>query len=526
MALTEKPYLKLGHAPELPPNSRDFFIFRVFELLPGLLTWVTLAFLTFFSWYAPVGVSIFVIAFDVYWLLKTLFFSAHLKASYNRMRQHLAMDWMEKLRGVGVPKNGIPVHSWEELYHLIILPSYKEPQSVLEESLEKIVHSTFPAKNMIVVLAMEEKGGEEDRAIAENLIAKYAGNFHRMIMTVHPAGLPGELAGKGSNETWAARQVKSEVIDPSGIPYERIIVSSLDSDTQIYPDYFAIVTYHYLTVSDPLHSSYQPIPVYNNNIWTAHAISRIVAYSGTFWQMMQQSRPERLTTFSSHSMPWKSLVEMDFWHTNIVSEDSRIFWQSLLFYDGKWKVEPLYYPVSMDASIGKDAFETTANVYRQQRRWGWGVENVPYTLFGFIKNPKIPLARKLYFTFNQLEGFWSWGTNALIIFLFGWLPIILGGNAFNTSVLAYNLPRITRVLMTAAMLGVVSSSIISLQLLPPLPKGRRWTSYIWIVAQWFSLPFTLIFLGAMPGIAAQTRLMRGQYMGFWRTPKLRTAEHS
>jgi len=67
------------------------------------------------------------------------------------------------------------------------------------------------------------------------------------------------------------------------------------------------------------------VPVFNNNIWQAPCISRVVATSGTFWQMIQQQRPERLSTFSSQSLSFKTLVEVDFWPVNMVSEDSRIF---------------------------------------------------------------------------------------------------------------------------------------------------------------------------------------------------------
>ncbi len=517
----DKQYLKFGYAIDLPRGSTDYFLYRFFEILPGFLIWGTLIALTVFSWLYPIWASFFIIAFDVYWLLKTIFFSIHLRASYKKMQEHTAIDWMERVRGLKLPANELSMSSWEDIHHCVIFPCFLEPKAIMEEALIKILESTYPSEKMIMVLAMEESGGCEDRRAADELEAKYKSRFFKFLVTYHPSGVDGELPGKGANETYAARKAKEGIIDPLNIPYERIIVSSLDSDTQIYSQYFAIVSYHYLTTRDPLHSSFQPIPVYNNNIWSAHGLSRIVAYSGTFWQMMQQTRPERLTTFSSHSMPFKALVEMDFWHVNIVSEDSRIFWQSLIFYDGRWKVEPLYYPVSMDANVGKNLLHTAKNIYKQQRRWGWGVENIPYAFFGFMKNKKIPKRMKLRFAFNQLEGFWSWGTNALIIFLFGWFPIMFGGDVFNMSVLSYNVPRMTRFLMTASMVGVISSSIVALRLLPPLPKGHTWRSYIWIVAQWFSLPITLIFFGAIPGIEAQTRLMLGKYMGFWRTPKER-----
>src|SRR3989338_1946045 len=99
-----------------------------------------------------------------------------------------------------------------------------------------------------------------------------------------------------------------------------------------------------------------------HNIWDTPALSRVVATSGTFWQMMQQERPERLTTFSSHSMSLKSLVEVGFWQKNIVSEDSRIFWNHFFAYDGDYRVVPLAYPVSLDANLAESFWATARNV--------------------------------------------------------------------------------------------------------------------------------------------------------------------
>lgn len=80
-----------------------------------------------------------------------------------------------------------------------------------------------------------------------------------------------------------------------------------------------------MSVNNPYRSSYQPIPVYHNNIWSAPFFSRVAAASNTFWQMMMQIRPEMLVTYSSHSMTFKALVDIGFWSTKMVSEDSRIF---------------------------------------------------------------------------------------------------------------------------------------------------------------------------------------------------------
>ncbi|MBI2639499.1 MAG: glycosyltransferase family 2 protein [Candidatus Sungbacteria bacterium] len=513
-------YLKAVGAADIKSQG-DRLLYRFFEVLPGGVAWFTIAGIFVFSWLLPVFTSFFIIAFDLYWLFKTVFLSIHLRAGYREMRRRMKINWREKLDGITEYPSELGVRSWRDIRHLVILPFYKESYVVVSEAVEAIRNSDYPHENLWVVLAAEERAGDEARVVAENIEKENSAFFGRILAVVHPANLPGEMPGKGSNETWAARRAKEEILDKESVPLEHVLVSSLDIDTQIPPGYFSVLTHEYLTSSKPLRSSYQPIPVYNNNIWDSPAFSRVVAVSGTFWQTMQQSRPERLTTFSSHSMPMKALVEIGYWQTNIVSEDSRIFWQAFLFYDGDWRTVPLFYPVSMDANVGPTLRETAKNVYIQQRRWGWGVENVPYTLFGFWKNKKIPLQKKIYFAFNQLEGFWAWATNAFILFFLGWLPVILGGTRFGTTVLSHNLPRITRSIMTLAMFGLVTSAIISVSLLPKRPVSKPIRTRLWMVLQWVLLPFTIVLFGSLPGLEAQTRLMFGWRLGFWVTPKYR-----
>jgi len=514
--MEKKEYIKISNAGDLA-SPKDRRIYRALEILPGLLSWLTLAGVVFLSWSWPAGAAFFVIAFDIYWLLKTMFLSLHLRSSFSIIKQVMKKNWLEELKKENVDQD----LSWERVYHLIILPMYKENYEVADGAFEALLNVNYPSDKMIVVLATEEKGGRAAAEVAQRISAKYGDKFFRFFPTKHPSDIAGELAGKGSNETWAARRVKEEVIDKTGIPYENILVSVFDIDTVVYPEYFSRLTYVFLRTPNRVFCSFQPVPIFNNNIWDAPSFSRVTAQSGTFWHMMQQERAERLATFSSHSMNFKALVEMDFWSVKNVSEDSRIFWQSLLFYDGNYRVVPLYYPVSMDANLAESWWQTAVNVYKQQRRWGWGVENIPYVLFGFLQNKKISLKTKVFWAFNHLEGFWSWGTNALIIFMLGWLPLFLGGQEFNVTLLSYNLPQITRIIMTMAMIGMVTSAIYGAMILPTRPLKYGLHKYFFMILHWILLPATIIIFGSFPGLEAQTRLMLGKYMGFWVTPKVR-----
>lgn len=397
---------------------------------------------------------------------------------------------------------------------------YKEGEDIIKGSMDALAKCDYPKDKLIVVLATEERAGDSAKKSSENIKREYGGKFFRFLVTCHPSDIPGEIAGKGSNESWAGEQAKEKIIDKENIPYKNIIVSCFDIDTQVFPAYFSCLTYHYLTCEKPLHSSYQPIPLYLNNFWEAPFFSRLVSAMNVFWQMMQQQRPEKVITYSSHSMPFYALVEMGFWQRNVVSEDAGIFWKAFLFYDGDYRVVPVHYPVTMDAVVAPTFWQTAKNQYKQQRRWASGSEGIPYMLFGWLKNKKIPFSKGFSYSFLIIEGFWAWGTNAILILCLGWLPLMLGQGDFSVTVLAYNLPYITRNLMTLAMIGLFVCVIIN-TILTPKPVNFTFAKKFSVLSQWLFFPVGLIVLGAFPSIEAQTRLMLGKYIGFWVTEKVR-----
>ena len=497
-------------------------MYRVFEMLPGILSWTTLISLIFLSWYAPLFVTVFIITFDIYWLLKTIFFSFHLRHTFSKMKENLKIDWLAKLNILEQATVVAGQVSYKNIFHLVILPMSREPYEVLKETFLTLENSNYSKEKLIIILGVEERCGREAILVAKRIENEFSSKFYKFLITVHPANIPNELPGKGSNEAWAAREARRLIIDKDHISYENILVSVFDADTQLKENYFSCLTYNFITTENPLHSSYQPIPLFLNNIHTAGAFARVISFSATFWHMMQQSRPERLTTFSSHSMPFRALIDIGFWETNVVSEDSRIFWQCFFHYNGNWKVVPLYYPVSMDANVAKTFWKTLVNQYKQQRRWGYGVENIPYIFYNFLKNKIISSRTKFYWSFNVLEGFHSWATNAIIIFILGWLPLLIGRGEFHFTLLSYNLPQITRLIMLFASFGIISSAFLSLVLMPPRPNFKK-VNILWYLLQWILMPITLIIFGSFPAFDSQTRLMLGGRfkLGFWITPKHR-----
>ncbi|MDI6605693.1 MAG: glycosyltransferase family 2 protein, partial [Candidatus Omnitrophota bacterium] len=350
--------------------DRDRRLKRILEVIPGSISWGIILSLVILAVFKPVACAVVIIIFDFYWIIRTAYLTTLLVVAYHKLFGQRDRDWLAQCRALAPQKN------WQRLYHLVIFPAYRERPETLRPSLEALKASTYPKEKMIVVLAFEERD-QQARVNARVLEDEFRSDFFGLLTTFHPDGLAGEGRTKGANATWAAKKAK-EFIAAGGINYEDVIVSCFDADTCAEKNYFACLSYHFLTLPRPHQASYQPIPVYNNNIWQAPSFARIVEISASFCQMIESMRLEKFVTFSSHSMSFKTLVDIGYWPLNMVSDDSVIYWKAYLFYKGQYRVVPLYITVSMDVAYASSFFKTVIKQYRQKRRWAWGVENFPF----------------------------------------------------------------------------------------------------------------------------------------------------
>jgi len=488
---------------------------RFWELVPATLVWTTFIGAVVLSFFWPLAVIYFIIAFDLYWVTRVTHFVFYLALSYQRYKKAQKTDWFAKLQTL--EKN------YQDYYHMIFLPTYKEPIEVLETTFQSLLDSNYPKDKMIVILGGEGRDEENFLKNAEIIKEKFADKFYKLLITVHPDGLEGELAGKGANAHWMGHRSK-ELVDQMGLDYEKIIVSYFDCDTCAHPEYFAHLTYRYLTHKNPTKAAFQPAVLYNNNIWESPAPMRITAFGTVFWLFAELMRPERMYTFSSHSIGYQALVDVNFWQKDIVTDDSRIFLQCFFRYHGNFEVVPLYIPVSMDTVIGDSYWQGMKNLYKQQRRWAWGIEHLPYMMEKFRKNKMIPWWRKMKYLFNLAEGMYSWATAPILIFVLGHLPLwVATFHIESSSVIVQNTPYVLQWLMRAAMAGILVSAILSIGLLPKKPKSDPKHKYLIMLLQWLLLPITLILFGSIPAVEAQTRLALGKkyHLGFWVTPKAR-----
>jgi len=363
---------------------------------------------------------------------------------------------------------------------------------------------------------MEKREGAVIYQKAQILKKEFGARFKKLLITYHP-DIVGELKAKGANSTWAARQLQ-KYLQAEKIPSEEVIVSTFDADTRTHQQYFANLAYKYIINPNRKFRTFQPIPLYSNNIWHVPIINRLVAFGSSFWQMIESTRPYRMVNFSSQAMGLQTLEEIDFWDTTIVSEDSRQYYRAFFKFKGHHRAIPIFSPVYMDAVLGKNLWLSLVNQYKQKRRWAWGIEHFPYFIRESAKHPEISKWEKFVQLFRMLEGHINWSTASLLIAFTIWFPFLFHPQ-FSTQVLGFNLPIFARYLLMLTWVGIIISATIAALLLPPKPKGHSSLRYLEMFLQWILIPVSAIFFGALPAIDAQTRLMIDKPLGFWVTPK-------
>ncbi|PID52734.1 MAG: hypothetical protein CR972_00460 [Candidatus Moraniibacteriota bacterium] len=536
---------------------------RFLEVIPAILTWFTLIGMVVFSFIVPMWMAVFVIAFDIYWIHRTIFITYYSVKAYKKLQQGKQIDWFDRCMKIGeseeyaqeIAQNIVTakkllqkasrtekkqlkkkieedsaflrvvqnidsekIMDWRDVLHVVMLPTATEGPENIDPALASIAQSRYPNDKIIILLATEERENKEKRLKkVKYLTEKYDGVFRDFIVTAHEV-VDGEMKCKASNATYAAKKLRA-YLDDRDIDYERVIFSNFDCESVVHPEYFAALTYEYIIEPDRLKRAYQPIPLYHNNLWDTNAFVRVIVTSSSFWHMFQSTRRE-MVTFSSHSEPFKTLIDVDYWPVNMISEDSIIYWKGYSYFDGDYYVKPIYLPISMDAVLADTYIETIKNQYKQKRRWAYGIENFPVIMRAIWPNKKIGITDKLRTAFEMLEGHHSWATAPFILAILGWLPLIFGGEGFNQSTVAHFLPFVTRFLMLLAMTGLIASISMSLFLLPKRPEEYSRKRYIHMVLQWLLVPIIAPTLGAIPAIDSQTRILLKKYFTeFWVTEK-------
>jgi hypothetical protein len=374
-------------------------------------------------------------------------------------------------------------------------------------------------------LAFKERGGPEVEEMANALVKKFASSFYHIQAVKHPGNIEGEVIGKGGNITFAGYKLKKYLEDKKIDPLH-VLVTTLDSDNRPDKQYFGALTYTYCSTEEPRNASYQPVPMFLNNIWDAPAPMRVIATGNSFWNVVLSMRPHMLRNFSSHAQSMAALIDTDFWSVRTIVEDGHQYWRTWFRYDGNHEVYPIFIPIYQDAVLTEKYRKTLKMQFVQVRRWAWGVSDIAYFVNqAFFKINKIPMHKKIAKGWRLLEGHLSWATAPLLLLLAAYPTLIFHDSSPPPfGLLANELPQYASGLQRIAMVGIIISLFLSMRSLPPKPERYKKHRTIWMVAQWVYLPITSIIYSSFAAIYSQTRLAFGKYLGFIVTEKATKSE--
>ncbi len=482
---------------------------RFLEILPGFVSWSLILFPFWGSLLIPAIVSYYVLAFSVYWLYRSLTMAVLSLMAHFRIRASERYHWLADAEKLS---------EFDLVHHIIIIPTYKEPVTTLERTLEGLLKQTFPHTRLHIMMSFEEREGEAAREKARHLQEKYGSEFGDLWATYHP-DIEGEVKGKSSNTSWGAKQAKRLLIDDQGQDIAYVTISSEDADVIFDPQYFAALSYEFLTNPKRHNRIWQGSIRFYNNIWRVPAPIRVLASVFSVNQMFVLMRRDRMINFSSYSASLKLVDEIGYWDTDVIPEDYRLFFKAYFAKKGDLEVEPIFLPILADAAESHGWWASMQNQYEQIKRWAWGVSDDAYIIRQYILAEGIPFWDKTIRVIKLVEDHFLWPVNWFAITIGALLPPLLNPE-FSRTIMGKTLPQVTSAIMTTSLVSLLVIFFIDAQARPPRPADirlwRRWVQPL----EFVMLPVIGFFFSALPGIDAHTRLMLGKYIEYKVTEKV------
>lgn len=521
------------------PRGKRTRLYRFFEILPAVLSYGAVLILIILSFINPLLAAIYLLAIIITTLIKSAGIAYRTLAGHRRLVNARKIDWKERLMALENPEKGYKAALTSrskaigfkahrdnlrllaaspkeypkpsDLYHMVIIAAYNEAYDVIQPTIESVKATTYDNKRIILVLAYEERGGEGIAKTAARLNREYGDDFCAFEPIMHPKDLPDELIGKGPNITYAAQKMQTWC-DKKKINYSDVIVTTLDADNRPHPTYFDYVAYEYIVRPERKRLSYQPVALYFGNIWDAPAPMRVIATGNSFWTIISSMRPHTLRNFAAHSQPFDALVEMNFWSKHSIVEDGHQYWRSYFYFNGDYSVVPIHVPIYQDAVMAETLKKTLIAQFKQLRRWGYGVSDIPYVAVRlFTKRRNVPFFEGLARFMRLVDSHITLASMAILVTFGGWIPLLINPEA-SRNYAAHVLPEVVSIIQRIAMVGLFITILLTMRMLPPRPARYKRRRTLGMILQWLLMPVTSVCYSSIASYNAQTHLALGKYL--------------
>ncbi len=270
---------------------------------------------------------------------------------------------------------------FNQLNHLVLLPCYNEPVKVVMATLDSLATQTV-SEQITVVVSLEEKTPDQKRT-ARLLKDRYSESFRDFGVTVHPAGLPGEIRGKCSNVRWAIKAALERaaslgtVFDPA-----TTTLTSMDSDTIVHRRYFEVLGEKFLQSSERARHAtvWQGGLFYNYGLADSFFFTRVTALFRTVW-MIGFNIPLQVHPMSVFSSSLKLCQDNDYFDPTYQMDDMHYFAKSMATRGGKVRLETIHLPLICGPTSGHSFAGELDEWALQAKRWSIGAFEIFHYVF-------------------------------------------------------------------------------------------------------------------------------------------------
>ncbi len=529
---------------------------RPLETMPGALSWGILVAPIWLSVSYPWLVAYIALGCGGYWLVRSAWCSAAAIVVAERIRRVTEVRWEDRLATLtdrparreillrqlaGLPArpgsafgfNGLAVTRGErrraahelaaldavdrvdpepppaaDFVHVALIPTDTEPLHTLRQTIRALAEAEWPAARKVcaIVTRQADEGG---KANVDTLRTEFSRAFAEFLHLQVP-GDPGIAVGKRSAMAFGGRRLYRTLVRGRGMDPRRVLVTELDPDYRVHPQYFGYLTWVHLTTPERETAIYQPIPHFHNGLWQAALPLRLFAAALTQLQMWRSVLPERLRGFGSYAMPLQLLHRIGYWATDANVEDDRLFWRGYFSYGDRFRVVPLFIGISGDARRARAYWRSLAAGYLQGRRWAWGDADAQYLIDGAVRHEEIPLRSRIGRVLGLIGEHAAWAIAPLVVVFGAIIPLLPYPGSGGTE-LGRHLPLYASTILLAAAVLMLASLWVEWRIGPAKPAGWGLMRRGFSAVGWLGLPFVAVFFSNLPGIDARTRTLNGRY---------------
>ncbi len=512
------PQIGVGHSvwAGTPPTAIPE---RVLDGIPGFLAWLALLISITSAVAFPRTLLLVAALLGFYAAIRFLFAGIAITRGLHLIREWETTNWYTQYQQ---DAHEGALH-WDDVRHVVIIPNYKEPEPILNRTLDQLAQQYDAKQRLTIVLAMEagEEGSVEK---AECLRDKWQPYFANLFFTVHPRGLPGEMQCKSANEAWAARWVKRKLVDEQGYNIDHIVITTMDADTLWHKNHFYALTYLF-ALNRKRYLSFWQAPIrYHTNIWDINPLLRIVNAYSTAFELAYLAAPWWIPMpMSSYSLSLKLLDSSGYWDADVIADEWHMFIKAYFARDGNVEIERIFLPFSADATTGETLGDAIKNRYQQSLRHAWGSKEVGYILAKMLEHPEMRVNMSFKILFRVAHDILLAGAGWVILTVGAQLPLVLHPHILEQMV-REGATNPTFALLQVSFLVVSILGIVfwyqDVKVRPPRTRPQTLVERVLTLLSFPLLPILTLIFVAIPVLQAQTRLLVGVPLQFRVTKKL------